>query len=208
MIRPDKILFLGNSITQHPGLENSGWAGADWGMAASTSEKDYVHLLLKRFADISGGKQPEVMIANVAEFEMNYDSYDIEAAFKKYADFRADIVILAIGENVPELTSIDAPGLYRDSLRRAVRLLKEGGSPSILMRSSFWAEPTRDGILQQVCDEFGGTYLDIAHLSADESNHARFEHEFQRADVGDHPGDKGMARIAEAIWNAVAAQME
>ncbi len=203
-MKADKILILGNSITTHPALENSGWAGADWGMAASAREKDYVHLLTKRFADIAGGKPPEAMVANIADFEREYDTYDIAAAFKKYAEFKADVVILAIGENVPELSSEEAQGLYRDALRRLVALLREGNSPSMVMRSSFWPAGTRDEIMRQVCAESGGIYVDISHLGADESNHAYSEHAFQRADVGSHPGDKGMASIADAIWDAIS----
>ena len=45
--RMGRYLFLGNSITLHGPAENIGWKG-NWGMAASSADKDYVHLLLAR----------------------------------------------------------------------------------------------------------------------------------------------------------------
>ena len=39
-----KILFVGNSITRHGVLEEIGWLN-DHGMAASSIDKDYVHLV-------------------------------------------------------------------------------------------------------------------------------------------------------------------
>ena len=40
-----RILFIGNSVTWHGPKEDIGWTG-DWGMAASSAEKDYAHLVL------------------------------------------------------------------------------------------------------------------------------------------------------------------
>jgi len=39
-----KVLFFGNSITRHAPKADIGWTG-DWGMAASSRDKDYVHLV-------------------------------------------------------------------------------------------------------------------------------------------------------------------
>lgn len=48
-----EMLFIGNSITLHG--KASYWPG-EWGMAASTREKDYVHLLMKNCRK-AGGRQ-------------------------------------------------------------------------------------------------------------------------------------------------------
>ena len=42
-----RIMFAGNSITRHGVKEDIGWLN-DFGMAASSIDNDYVHILAKR----------------------------------------------------------------------------------------------------------------------------------------------------------------
>jgi hypothetical protein len=49
----------------------------------------------------------------------------------------------------------------------------------------------------------GGTFVDISALSKDEKNYARSERPYKHAGVAHHPGDRGMAAIAEEIMKAV-----
>ena len=96
-----KVLFLGNSITKHGPKADIDWSG-NWGMAASAESKDYVHLvtqgILRRQSSV-----PEVLVKNIADFERAYDGYDIAGKLKEAIEFEADLIILAIGENVPGL---------------------------------------------------------------------------------------------------------
>ena len=71
-----KILFLGNSITLHGPSARVGWSG-NWGMAASAKEKDFVHLVLNSLAKPTGA-EPEAMVRNIAQFERQYATYDVE----------------------------------------------------------------------------------------------------------------------------------
>ena len=198
-----RILFLGNSITKHPPKSDIGWTG-NWGMAASAQDKDYVHHLIQRFAAAAGGTVPEVRIENIAEFEREHRTFDVTTKFKAHADFKADTIILAIGENVPALTTEADKVAFHTALTKLLALLKQNHTPALFVRSSFWADPVKDAILRQVCQDAGGIFIDIHQLGTDEQNYARSEREFSDPGVAAHPGDAGMAAIAEAIWNAIS----
>lgn len=193
-----RILFLGNSITLHGPAPKIGWEG-NWGMAASAQEKDFVHLLAARIAKEAGGR-PEIKIRNIADFERQPGTYDVPAGLKEELALRPNLVVIAIGENVAALSTDDAKATFKRAFTGLLQELKKSGSPTILVRSSFWANPAKDEILQSVCQEAGGIFVDNRKLGSDESNYARAERKWEHAGVAAHPGDKGMQAIADAIW--------
>jgi len=201
-LRVERVLFLGNSITVHGPAPQIGWTG-NWGMAASAREKDYAHLLVRRIAE-AAGRQPEAMIEGVADFERHYDTFDAGSALKRAIGFHADLIVVALGENVPALSSEEAKGKFRAGLASLLAALKKGGEPALFVRSCFWPDKTKDEILRDVCREAGGSFVDNSGLAKDESNFARSERKFDHAGVAAHPGDKGMQAIADAIWKAIA----
>jgi len=205
-LKVDRALFLGNSITMHPPVPDEDWPG-DCGMAASAPDKDYVHLLLARFAEAAGGRTPDAIVENIADFERHHDTFDIPTAFTKHIDFRPDVVILAIGENVPSLTTDEAKMTFRDAVVELLIALKSSGSPEIIVRSCFWPAPDRDEMLRRACTKVGGTFVEIGQLGTDKSNFASAERMFKNVDVGNHPGDKGMAAIAETIWSSIGRRL-
>lgn len=196
-LRAERILFLGNSITLHGPSAAVGWSG-NWGMAASDREKDYVHVLVRAIAGING-RSPEVMIDNIADFERHYEAFDARARLAKHLVFRPDLVIVAIGENVPALASEQSRSAFKNSMVNLLKTLKAHGDPKIVVRSCFWPDKTKDDILKQACAEVGGVFVDIGGLSQDESHYARSERSYAHAGVAAHPGDKGMKAIADAI---------
>lgn len=199
-----RVLFLGNSITLHGPLPSIGWSG-NWGMAASSAEKDYVHLVAARIAKAAGAS-PELKVANIADFERQHDTYDVAAGLKAELEFNADIVVVAIGENVPALGSDAAKAKYAAAYARLLAELKKHGHPAIFVRSCFWPDPAKDEIMKQASVNAGVTFIDIAPLGRDESNAARSERKIDHAGVAGHPGDKGMQAIADAIWAAIQKQ--
>jgi hypothetical protein len=196
-----KVLFLGNSITLHGPAPKIGWLG-NWGMAASTEQKDFVHLVVAGLANRSG-KAPVLMVKNIAEFERNYATYDPALKMKEAFAFGADLVVVAIGENVPALTSEEAKVQFKAGLLRVLHGLQPGSHPTIVVRSCFWANKAKDDVLRQACREVDGIFVDAGPLGKDPSNYARSERSFQHAGVAAHPGDKGMRAIAEAILGAL-----
>lgn len=199
---PRKVLFLGNSITKHGPKAEINWSG-DWGMAASAASKDYVHLVIAGLTR-SSGRAPEVLVKNIADFERGYADYDFSTKQKETIAFEADLIILAIGENVPALKSDAEKKDLESAVTRLLTTLKGERSPLILVRSGFWANAEKDAALRAACAAVGGTFVDISHLGKDEANYARSERDFKHAGVANHPGDQGMAAIAEAILGTPA----
>ena len=198
--RVGRILFLGNSITLHPPRAEVGWTN-NWGMAASAVEKDYVHILARSISGITK-TSPVLMIENIADFERQYATYDL-ARLKKAVDFKADTVVVAIGENVPPVGSEESKAKFRESVLKLLTALSIASHPTIIVRSSFWPDKNKDEILRNVCAEVGGVFVDISALSKDESNYARSERSYAHGGVAAHPGDRGMQAIADALLAAM-----
>jgi alpha-galactosidase len=199
--KPQKILFVGNSITKHGPKADIDWHG-NWGMAATSEDKDYVHLVTKALA-AKQGTVPEVMVKNVADFERNHVGYDIAGKFADAAAFKADLVILCIGENVAALKTPEAQAKYQERVTDLLKTLKANPQATVIVRSSFWANTAKDTAMRQACEAVGGTFVDISALSKDEKNYARSERPYKHAGVAHHPGDRGMVAIAEEIVKVV-----
>ncbi len=199
-----KILYLGNSITLHGPAPSIGWVG-NWGMAASSEDKDYVHLVTN-FIEAASGNNPQILIKNIADFERGYATYDISDGLKEELAFEADIVIVAIGENVAELSTEDARANFGKAFLGLLTALQKTGHPTIFVRSSFWENASKDRIMQQAAGEANVSFVDIRETGQSEANIARSERQFEHAGVAGHPGDKGMRAIADAIITAIKLQ--
>ncbi|WP_202799964.1 sialate O-acetylesterase [Schlesneria paludicola] len=201
-----RILFLGNSLTLHGPAPQIGWT-SNWGMAASAKEKDFVHLLTADIARIAD-KPPLIMVRNIGDFERTHDTFDVAKAFAAEREFNADLVIVAIGENVPELTTDETRAKFLSAMRRLLNELKGDGHPTIFVRSSFWANPVKDEIMRRAAEDAKLTFVEISKLGSDPTNAASSERKFDHAGVAAHPGDKGMRAIADALLAAILAKAE
>ncbi|WP_442505385.1 SGNH/GDSL hydrolase family protein [Novipirellula sp. SH528] len=200
--KANKVLFLGNSITLHGPKPDIGWEG-NWGMAASAKEKDYVHLVLKAIAQQTG-KTPESMVVNIAAFERQFESYDVDSALRQELAFKPDLVIVAIGENVPELSTEQLQAAFRLSMAKLLTSFKQSSNPDIVVRGCFWGNRIKDQILEETCKQVGGRFASADTLGNDEANYARSERDFTHQGVAAHPGDRGMQAIADVIVKAIA----
>ena len=200
-LRVAKILFLGNSITVHGPAPAIGWTG-DWGMAASAREKDYVHQLLARISRAAGGT-PKVMIRNIADFERKLAGFNIREALKEELAFEADVVIIAIGENAASPKTDEARKQFSDAVGNLLDQLRQHGHPKIFVRSQFWPDAEKDRLLKKASDDAGGIFVDLGKLGLDPANSARSERSIEHAGVAGHPGDRGMAAIADELWRAM-----
>jgi hypothetical protein len=142
-------------------------------------------------------------VANVADLERNYATFDAAAKLKAEVAFQADTVILAIGENVPALKTAEARAQFKEAMVKLLTLLKRDSQATLNVRSCFFADATKDTILKEACEATGGVFVDISTLGRDEVNYARSERKFEHEGVARHPGDRGMRAIADAIFAAV-----
>jgi len=196
-----KILFLGNSITVHGPKPDIGWTN-NWGMAASAEDKDYVHLVTHALAQHTGST-PEIRVSNIADFERHYATYDVDEQLKDLFAFDPDLVVLAIGENVPPLGSEDAKTKFKAGVSSILRCAMAKRHPLVVVRSGFWADAAKDQVLRQVCQEGDAVFVDAGALGPDPANAARSERSFAHDGVAGHPGDRGMKALADAIVQAI-----
>lgn len=197
-----KVLILGNSLVYHGPKKNIGWEGS-WGMAASAKEKDFVHLLQNEFNIHSLPAKFEVGTF-VKTFERNFGDFS-QNEFKSYKSFKADLIILKLGENIVN------EDLRNYNLKRAlvnlVAYLKPAEKPSkVYVVGSFWSRRQVDTILQEISFERSWNFVALSDLSRDKSNMAL--EEFENKGVGRHPSDEGMYKIFKRVWNCIKEDLE
>lgn len=200
-LRVGKILFLGNSITLHEPAPKIGWTG-NWGMAASARERDYVHLLIDRISKSAGGA-PKVMIRNIADFERQLTDFNIRKTLKEELAFEASVIILAIGENSSSPKTDEGRKQFSKAVSDLLSELKHQGNPTIFVRSQFWPETEKDRLLKKACIDAGGIFVDMGKLGNVPVHLAGSERHIEHSGVAGHPGDRGMAAIADELWKAM-----
>lgn len=205
-LKANRILFFGNSITMSPGpVPGTNWTGG-WGMAASTAEKDYVHLVTGSIAK-DAGATPQVIATYNRSWELNFDlnTPEIQAQLA----FKPDIVVVAVGENVAALNTPELQAQYATAFRNLLSTFKDNGNPDIFVRSCFWPDATKDNIMKQATLAAGDVFVDQSHLASPDNSVLWAVNEpgnpFQNAGggVNAHPGDKGMKTIADSLYTAI-----
>lgn len=211
----ESILFLGNSVTLHGVAEQLGWPHL-CGMAASAPEKDYVHVLTAAIDARTGGHlrisptetQEDGLtlaanIVNIADlFERNYSTYTDER-LQGQLELKPDIVVLQLGENV--VMDTFGAEAFKAGIESLMAGLKAASDPCIFVTSHILgANTAMDDIKRQVCaeDPERRVFVDLTTFGQDPANFASAEPHYTGVIVG-HPGDKGMATIADALLRAM-----
>lgn len=191
-----RILFVGNSITRHGVLESIGWYN-DFGMAASSAEKDYVHLIKKWTEQ----KNPDtaICICQASDWERGYaDEGWSNERYSAARNFNADYIIFRLIENV-KYDNFNHT-VFTEAVRKFLDYLNPGSRAQVIMTTGFWRH-TGDVDLVRIAKEDGYALAELGVLGDDDSMKAigLFEH----TGVANHPDDKGMSAIAEAIENLI-----
>lgn len=193
-----RVLFVGNSITLHGYRPQIGWLRGDCGMAASDPEHDYVHLVLKGLS--SAGRPAVGCIAQIGDWELNFwDDAVLPDVYQAAADWRPELVIARLGENVRG----DAMAQY-PLLPHFVTMVRffAGTSAKVLVTDTFWPNPEKERILAEAAAELGAPLVKLADLGTRDEMKAIGL--FKHSGVAGHPGNAGMAAIAERILEKLA----
>lgn len=191
-----RVLFVGNSITLHGVAPHIGWLG-QWGMAASAPERDYVHLLEQNVRN----RHPDAAfcVCQVAEWERNYKTGDsVLDLYARARDFRADIIVLRCVENCP---GADFDGTaFREQYQALIDYLNPTGNAKILLTTCFWHH-VGDPDIAAVARERDYPLVELGDLG--ERDDMKAIGLFEHVGVANHPGDLGMAAVAERIWDVI-----
>lgn len=206
-----KVLIIGNSITDHSPRPDAGWHG-DWGMAASSEEKDYVHQLIAKanaeYEDV------EFMWENISPYEMYFYNFDLVTSdYSALKAYDADIIISTFGANVGNSTNEEDDGYLTEeefTTAHYIDIVNEFNTSGVADVVAVVTPLTREATnttTEAAATEAGWQFVDTSSITGDEYNATSYYTEYPEifgADVWDsvlsHPGDAGMAAMADLIW--------
>lgn len=193
------VLFVGNSITRHAPAKDIDWLG-DWGMAASSEETDYVHLVVKGLEKKYG--KVNFCTACCADWEREYYNDEKIETYNKARDFNADVIVIRLGENVykPIADDKDEKPLY-PKLNNFIKYFNKSGKAKIIITGLFWQFEIIENILEKIALDNGYIFVRLNDISLKNENKAigQFKHE----GVCLHPNDSGMSFIANRILEKI-----
>ena len=196
-----RILFAGNSITLHGYRPEIGWHGC-WGMAASAVEKDYVHLTMNYVKAVD--PDAAFCICQVSDWERQFThGADVLDQYACARAFEPDILILRMVENCPK-KDYEYP-LFLDQLGLLADYLDKKGDAKVIVTTGFWKHPA-DEALRGWAAAHQAPLCDLGELG--ERDEMKAIGLFEHKGVANHPGDKGMQAIADAIWKELKPMLE
>ena len=188
-----KMLVLGNSITSHGPSKKLQWTG-NWGMAASSEGKDYVHLLFAKLCAVQESK-PELIVGDAPGTLAGH-----LAKLSAITAHAADLVVIQLGENDRTVT---VKG-FQKPYEKLIAALKEANPAARVFCCGCWGKnPMKSKLVEDACRSQGAVFVDIDAISSDPTCSAGSENRYANVGVNWHPGDKGMQGHADAIWKAI-----
>jgi lysophospholipase L1-like esterase len=180
-IPPDsfKVMFIGNSLTLHGFLEKV-W-NMPCGMAASSPEKDFVHLVAAGIQKTTD-KPVEILYNNGGNGKIRE-----MVGYLRTDEFSPDLVVIQGGEN----DRFDSH--FKEYY---LQLIDYFQCPKIVLGD--WFTKEKSDYSQWLCVEKNIPFVSLYSISRNEENMGDGG-PYRRKDVAVHPNDSGMAAIAEGV---------
>lgn len=200
---------LGNSITCNEIDENLWWGS--WGMAASSEEKDYVHLLAKWLGEQTL-KSVNTNVLDLKDWEVAQDRNALLSGYAKYFDENTNMVTIQTGENITE---------HKDTLKQdysaLVKYIKEKAPNAqiFMLGEMLWPDNDIETAKKAACTEHGVTFIEMttflngyeksykSALDAEVNGADGKKHKISNEVVAAHPNDAGMECIFQTITNQI-----
>lgn len=204
------MLILGNSITLHGISDQLGWYHES-GMAASSKEKDYAHILFRDIEGLLPHRKISMRIIKFADFEKNYTRYDVNA-FERLVDYSPDLVIFQLGENVT-FRADQSDSVFQQKYIELINRFKKN-KPIIICTLPFFSSNQTIHAIKRVAFSTQSFVVDLSSLAyLDRENQAGGESNYQvdkrkwkdKGLLNIHPGDVGMRNIAQTIFSTIKA---
>ncbi|MDB5240083.1 MAG: hypothetical protein JWP57_708 [Spirosoma sp.] len=219
-----KVLFAGNSITQHGGtnLFIVDANNPSRGMAATRPEFDYVHRLSAKLRagnallegrtfgywniggglDIATGPFMESQLTKTAsEFYNEVNG----TRFSPVVSYAPDLIYIRLGENVrdDEIPAIGQTEI-QNRLKALIDKLRSGNTAAkVVLSTSVWDKPNYDIAIKAIAAERGYPLADFGGMWANRlinGYYALNPSIYGDAGIDSHPDDDGMAFIADKLF--------
>lgn len=202
-----KILVIGNSLSMHGIAKDIGWNHFS-GMAATSIEKDYVHLLFKDIEKKLPKNKICLRICNFASFERNPNDFQLKN-IDSLINYRPDLIVFQIGENV----AIQNLSLFEEKYIELIDYFKIKGNPQTICTTPFFPSLQKNETVENVALSTNSYLVDLSHLpllnsenyAKDEKNYLGDKSVWKVGGIGIHPGDIGMGNIAKQIFITINA---
>lgn len=198
-------LAIGNSITIHDYADY--WWNNECGMAASSPENDYFHLVT------DGLKEKEGMVTSKAYSFIIWETLATDRAetlafLDEYLSNDLDLITIQLGENATDLTTFESDYGY------LIAYIKEKApNAAIYVIGDFWIREDRDEQKERAAKNNDVTYISLDEIKENKDYMAGMgttvydndgsEHVINHNAVANHPGDKGMEYIANKILDEI-----
>lgn len=200
---------MGNSITCNE-ISDLWWG--DWGMAASSEDKDYVHIVSEWLSDQSA-KPVTTTVLDLKKWELAAQRDDMLLEYEQYFNENTDLITIQTGENITEHKNTlgsDYPNLI------SVLQEKAPNAQILMLGEMLWPSEDIEAAKRSACEQYGITFVDMTEfLNGYETSYKSYigapvlgldgkSYTIANEVVAAHPNDAGMACIAQQVISHIS----